>query len=70
MNPAIIFIVGYLVGNEMAKRKPAQKKPSSISECAGILPNLQRETSNWPVESQDISMYRNIIENPYNYPGY
>jgi len=68
MNPIVLFALGYYIGSTMNDKK-RNLKPKRLSECAHILPGMQRTDRNTPVEVQNISLYRNLIENPYNFPG-
>ena len=68
-----LLLVGYL-GYRMGRNNPKptpQRVP--MSDCgrphlSEIIPGLTRTTRQAPVIAQDQIFFRNLIENPYNFP--
>jgi len=70
------ILVGIIIVDEYLKRrgkgnnrKPLKDcpRPRNLSELD--IPGLQRHTRSYPVYAQEVSFYRNLIEDPYNYPN-
>lgn len=65
-------VIGYRMGQQAPRKKPRAKRFPTMNECRrpqlSEIPGLDRRTRSFPVIAQDINFYRNLYENPYNYP--
>lgn len=69
---AVILLVG-IVSYQMGRRGVLNRKKPPLSECPKpqnineVFPGLKRHERSYPVFAQNVSFYRNLIENPYDY---
>ena len=69
---AVILLVG-VVSYQLGRRDLLKFKKPPLIECPKpqnineVFPGLERHTREYPVIAQEVSFYRNLIENPYDY---
>jgi len=60
--------IGFQMGKKANNKKPPIKRFPTMKDCPTEIPGLKRHTRTYPVIAQDINLYRNIYDNPYNFP--